>query len=124
MQIDRLHITNIYEGLLACSNIRRYNERFLSNLDEHVYRYLPSHAPLHTIIPPEAPNKLPCCMVAILLDGTPKGRENECDENGDFYNGHWLGVVSFIDEPSIEQIEMSIEQAKALFDSVAQGYFF
>ena len=124
MQIDQLHTLNIYQGLLACSNVRGYNERFLANLETYTHNHLPSHIPLHTIIPDTAPDSLPRFISIILLNGTPVGRENECDENGEPYNGHWLGVVSFIEEPSAEYIAESIVQAKRVFDTHAKGYFF
>jgi len=124
MQIDQLHIMNIYQGLLACSNVRRYNERFLANLETYTHNYLPSHIPLHTIIPDTAPDSLPRFISILLLNGTPAGREHECDENGEVYNGHWLGVVTFIEEPSADHISETIAQAKSVFDTHAKGYFF
>ncbi len=124
MQIDQLHITHIYQGLLACSNIRRYNERFLKNIEGRIHSYLPTHAPLYTIIPASAPDTLPRYLCILLLNGTPKEREEERDPNGEHYNGHWLGVVTFIDEPTPESISQAITQAKSVFTTHAQGYFF
>jgi hypothetical protein len=124
MQIDQLHITHIYQGLLACSNIRRFNERYISAIEEHARVYLSDHIPLHVILPSSAPDTLPRYMVSILLNGTPNGRENECDENGEQYHGHWLGVVQFIDSPTSTEIDLAIQNTKTVFDTHAKGYFF
>ena len=124
MQIDQLHILNIYQGLLACSNVRRYNERFLAKLTTYVHDHLPSHIPLHTIISDTAPDALPRFITIILLNGTAAGRENECNDIGETYNGHWLGVVSFIGDPSADSIDKAIVEAKSVFDTHAKGYFF
>ncbi len=124
MHINQLHITHIYSGLLACGNIRKFNERYLSAIEEHTRVYLPEHVPLHLIIPSSAPDTLPRYMVCILLNGSPTGRESECDENGEMYHGHWLGVVTFIDSPSTTEIDLAIQNAKTDFHTYAEGYFF
>lgn len=124
MQIDQLHITHIYQGLLAYSNIRRFNERYLSAIEEHARVHLSDHIPLHVILPSSAPDTLPRYMVSILLNGTPVGREEEQDENDETYHGHWLGVVQFIDSPTSTEIDLAIQNAKKAFNIHAKGYFF
>jgi type IV secretory pathway protease TraF len=124
MQIDQLHITHIYQGLLACSNIRKFNERYLSAIEEHARVYLSNHIPLHVTLPSSVPDTLPRYMVTILLNGTPVGRENECDENGEPYHGHWLGVVQFIDSPTSHEVDLALQNAKTAFDIHSKGYFF
>jgi len=87
MTIDTLHITNIYSGLLACSNISKYNEKYLASLREHIHTTIPDHAPLHTIIPPSAPDSLPPYLCIVLIHGEPKNRDiaQLQDKNGEEY---------------------------------------
>jgi hypothetical protein len=124
MHIDQLHITHIYQGLLACSNIRNFNERYLSAIEDHARAYLPEHAPLHIIITPTAPDVLKTYMICILLNGTPLGKEDDRDENGEMYHGHWLGVVQFIDSPTTDHIDSALKEAHQAFNIHAKGYFF
>lgn len=124
MRIDQLHITHIYQGLLACSNIKKFNIRFLSNIDNYAKSFLPKHAPLHITIPDSAPDHTPCYLIVLLIDGTPKNDDALYDENGEAYNSHWLGIARFIEEVTPSEIENAIQKAKEDFDEYAKGYFF
>lgn len=126
MRIDTLHITQIYSGLLACSNLSGYNQRYISSLEEHIFAIIPKHTPLHTIIPSTAPDSLPSYLCIILLHGEPNNRaiDQRCDESGEEYHGFWLAVAQFIDPLDPSSIEDAINIAKGCFDEHAQGYFF
>lgn len=126
IKVESLHITHNYSGLLACNNICQFNERLLQNLPKHIISMIPSHIPLHTIIPSSAPERLPPYLLVVLLDGEIEGRDDHSlhDENGDEYNGFWLGVAMFIEEINAQNIDEALKEAKSYFNQKAKGYFF